>query len=76
MERRKPGTRPKGDRHAITVRVPDAQWEIFEAAARTGGYRSLSDYVCALLAEHHHLHVPAYAQPQSASSAQELLWAG
>ena len=50
--RAKPGTRPKGDRRAITVRVPRSQWAIFDGARKRAGYQSLSDYVTALLAEH------------------------
>jgi|APEBP8051072661_1049379.scaffolds.fasta_scaffold04998_2 hypothetical protein len=60
--RAKPGTRPKGDRRAITVRVPRSQWAIFDGARKRAGYQSLSDYVTALLAEHHGLDVPDYAR--------------
>lgn len=60
--RRKPGTRPKGDRRAITVRVPAEQRPVYEHAAGAAGYDNLSDYVTALLAEHHGLAVPAYAR--------------
>lgn len=63
MERRKPGTRPKGPRHAITARVPDPHWQVYEEAWRRGGYASLNDYVVAVLAERHDLEVPEYAQP-------------
>lgn len=61
-ERRKPGTRPKGPRKAITVRVPDDQWGLFNDARAAAGYASLSDYVAALLAELHGLPVPSYAR--------------
>ena len=60
--RAKPGTRPRGDRRAITVRVPRAQWDAFDAARKQAGYRCLSDYITALLAEHHGLDVPSYAK--------------
>ena len=60
--RRKPGTRPKGERRAITVRVPAEQRPVYERAATAAGYDNLSDYVTALLAEHHSLAVPAYAK--------------
>lgn len=76
MDRRKPGTRPKGKRHAITVRVPDDQWNIYVQTASREGYDSLSDYVCALLAKEHNLRVPEYATPASTRQKQDLLWAG
>jgi len=60
--RRKPGTRPKGDRRAITVRVPADQWEVFDQARKRAGYDSLSDYVTAILAEEHGLEIPDYAK--------------
>ncbi len=74
MDRRKPGTRPKGNRHAITVRVPEDQWELYRQFAQSEGYESLSDYVCALLAREHDLRVPDYATPGGAGR-QDLLWA-
>jgi len=69
MDRLKPGTRPKGDRRAITVRVPVDQWEEFDAARRIAGYSSLSDYVAALLAEQHGLPVPDYVNRSPALGA-------
>ena len=74
MDRRKPGTRPKGKRHAITVRVPDDQWGIYVQTATREGYDSLSDYVCALLAREHDLQVPEYATPVHVRK-QGQLWA-
>lgn len=64
MESRgKPGTRPKGDRRAITVRVPREQfYDIVDNARRDAGYDNLSDYITALLAEEHGLEVPPYAR--------------
>ncbi len=58
--RAKPGTRPKGERKAITVRTPADHHRIFDEARQQLGYASLSDYVAALLAEHHGLPVPPY----------------
>ncbi len=76
MERRKPGTPPKGRRHAITVRVPDDQWDFYRQTADREGYGSLSDYVCALLAKEHNLRVPEYANHGGARRQQQLPWAG
>lgn len=75
-ERRKPGTRPKGDRRAITVRVPSDQWSAFDAARRECGYDSLSDYIAALLAEHHGLPVPGYTAVGHSHHQEPLLRAG
>lgn len=47
--RRKPGTRPKGDRSAITCRVPIAHRKVIEEAAAEQGM-GLSDYVSMVLA--------------------------
>lgn len=47
--RRKPGTRPKGDRSAITCRVPVAHREVIEQAAAEEGM-GISDYVALVLA--------------------------
>ncbi len=58
--RRKPGPRPKGERKAFTVRTPAEHHRLFEDAYKALGYASLSDYVAALLAEHHGLAVPPY----------------
>ncbi len=69
--RRKPGTRPKGDRRAITVRVPTGHHPVYESAAAAAGYDNLSDYVNALLAEHHGLAVPAYAKRPEQGSLLE-----
>lgn len=75
MERRKPGPRPKGDRRAITVRIPRSQWEEFDAARKEAGYSNLSDYVAVLLAQHHGLQVPSYARPPDPQQ-EALLKAG
>lgn len=60
--RRKPGTRPKGHRKAITVRVPEDQHEVIKQAAAAAGYGNMCDYLAALLAQHHGLAVPSYAR--------------
>lgn len=60
--RRVRGTVPKGDRRALTVRVPTKQWEIYEQQRVALGYKSLSDFAAALLAKYHGLPVPEYAQ--------------
>lgn len=73
--RAKPGTRPKGDRRAITVRVPSSQWAVFDMARKRAGYQSLSDYVTALLAERHGLAVPDYARLDDPGQ-EELLRVG
>ena len=66
---RKPGTRPKGDRSAITVRVPFDHRDVYvQAAARSG--MPLSDYVGAVLARAHELAEPAYVHRNKAQ--QEL----
>lgn len=57
--RRKPGQQPKGDRAAITVRVPRDHYDVIFAAAQAAGL-SLSDYVTVILAEQHGLPVPDY----------------
>lgn len=74
--RAKPGQRPKGDRRAITVRVPRDQWDVFDDARKVAGYESLSDYVVALLAERHDLPVPGYARPSEGEDQLPLLRAG
>ena len=69
MMPRKPGQQPKGDRAAITVRVPRNHYDAIAAAAHAAGL-SLSDYVTVILAEHHGLEVPAYV---TRSRSQEEL---
>jgi hypothetical protein len=56
--RRKPGPVPKGDRSQFTLRVPKPHREVYERAALDAGYRSLSDYLAARLAEAHDLEMP------------------
>jgi len=58
--RRKPGTRPKGDRAAITVRVPPNHRDLYAECAEREGYTCLGDYLTALLAREHGLQVPPY----------------
>lgn len=62
QSRRKPGTRPKGERRAITVRVPAGDWSVYETASRAAGFDNLSDYVNAILAQHHDIAVPGWMQ--------------
>jgi hypothetical protein len=57
--KRKPGQQPKGDRAAITARVPRSHYERYVAEARSAGL-SLSDYITVVLAEHFELAVPDY----------------
>lgn len=71
--RRKPGTRPKGNRKAITVRVPSDQFEVIDEARQTAGYGNMCDYLAALLAKHHGLAVPSYAR---LSDQEELFRVG
>ncbi len=59
MMSRKPGQQPKGDRAAITVRVPRNHYEIHAQAARDAGL-SLSDYLTVVLAEAQGLPIPSY----------------
>ena len=59
--KRKPGQQPKGDRAAITVRVPRAHYDAYVAAAHAAGL-SLSDYVTVALCEAHSLDVPDYVR--------------
>ncbi len=70
---RKPGTRPRGDRSAITVRVPTEHARVYEQSARDAGYASLSDYLGALLAREHRLPEPEYIHRPSTSSNQTRL---
>ena len=71
--RRKPGPKPKGDRSAITVRVPSEHARVYEEAAREAGFQSLSDYLCAHLAQGHGLAQPEYLQRPTRASGQEPL---
>lgn len=59
MERKKPGTRPKGARGAITVRVPAEQKAVYEEAAKQAGLPA-GDYIALVMAERHGLALPAY----------------
>ncbi len=69
MMSRKPGQQPKGDRAAITVRVPRNHYEAYSEAARAAGL-SLSDYLTVVLAEARGLPIPGYV---SRSRNQEEL---
>lgn len=57
--RRKPGTRPKGERSAITCRVPVSHRGVIEAAAAEAGM-GISDYVAMVLARTHGLPDPEF----------------
>jgi hypothetical protein len=59
MAGRRPGTVPKGDRSAITVRVPRAHRFVYEDEASKLGM-ALSDYLGLLLARTHGLEDPEY----------------
>lgn len=64
------GRKPKGNRSAISCRVPADQKPVLEEAARRRGM-FLGDYVAMILAEHHDLPVPDYLLPQN--KGQEAL---
>ncbi len=55
----RPGTVPKGDRSAITVRVPRDHRGVYEQKATELGL-PLSDYIGLLLARAHRLEDPEY----------------
>lgn len=59
MAGRRPGTVPKGDRSAITVRVPRTHRGVYEQQAADVGL-PLSDYIGLLLARVHQLEDPEY----------------
>lgn len=59
--KRKAGQQPKGDRAAITVRVPRDHYDTYAAAAHEAGL-SLSDYITLVLCEAHGLDVPSYTR--------------
>lgn len=71
MIKRKPGQQPKGDRAAITVRVPRNHYEVYADAARESGL-SLSDYLMSVLAELNELPVPEYVHRDSRRNQEEL----
>lgn len=56
---RKRGTRPRGNRSAITVRVPDDQYEIYAKEAATLGI-PIGSWVAIQLAQTKHLDIPPY----------------
>lgn len=64
------GRKPKGNRAAISCRVPADQKPVLEEAARSAGM-PLGDYVAVILARHHDLPIPNYLQP--ATKGQEEL---
>jgi hypothetical protein len=77
----KPGTPSKGDRKAITVRVPageDELFEVIEATWKRLGFRSANDYLNVVLAQVHGTTVPAYARPlrQDSLLNDDMLKAG
>jgi hypothetical protein len=59
--RRKPGTRPKGARSAITCRVPVDHREVIEEAAAKEGL-GISDFVALVLARNLGLPDPEFIQ--------------
>lgn len=59
------GRKPKGDREAISCRVPSDHKPTYEDHAREAGM-PLGDYVAVILAEHHGLPVPSYMRPANA----------
>ena len=56
---RKRGTRPRGKRSAITVRVPDDQYEIYAQQAAAIGI-PIGSWVAIQLAQTKHLDIPSY----------------
>jgi len=69
--RRRPGTPPKGDRSAITVRVPRSHRSVYEQAAAQQGL-PLSDYIGVLLARAHELQDPDYVHRGHHEDQEEL----
>ncbi|WP_203338640.1 hypothetical protein [Nocardioides limicola] len=63
------GRKPKGNRAAISCRVPSDQKPLFEEAARAAGM-PLGDYVAVILAEHHGFPVPEYLLPRNKGQAE------
>lgn len=59
-ERRKSGPRRKGVRRQFTIRVPEEQFAVYEAAALAADGLDVGDYIAARLAEAHDLPVPSY----------------
>ena len=59
MEKRRPGTPSKGDRSAITARVPTPHRDVYELAASNCGM-PLSDYIALCMAQLHQLDEPDY----------------
>lgn len=56
------GRRPRGKRHMVLIRVPEASYlQLAEESRRRG--LGLSEFVCAELATKHDLEVPGYIQP-------------
>jgi len=70
---RKPGTRPKGDRRAITLRVPRGYFDAYDQARDAAGFKNMSDYLNAVVARAHSLQPPAYATPGEGDSGQQQL---
>lgn len=64
------GRKPKGKRAQVTLRIPEDQKPVFEAAAREAGM-FLGDYVALVLAQHHDLPAPDYLFPRD--KGQEAL---
>lgn len=69
QQRRKPGTRPRGQRTAISVRVPVDQRSIYEERAAELGI-PLSSWVTIKLAEAEGLEVPDYVQEEIRRAAR------
>ncbi|MGL5824014.1 MAG: hypothetical protein ACRCYU_04135 [Nocardioides sp.] len=68
---RKPGQQPKGDRAAITVRVPRTHYQALAESARAEGL-TLSDYLNLVISQAHGLDVPSYVH-RASERAQEAL---
>ncbi len=59
MAGKRRGPDPKGDRSAITVRIPRTHRALYERAASAAGI-PLGDYIAAQLARAHELEEPDY----------------
>lgn len=74
QQRRKPGTRPRGDRAAISLRVPVDQRAVYEERASELGI-PLSSWVAIKLAEAEGLPVPDYVQEEIRKAALQRQFA-
>lgn len=67
-QRRKPGTRPRGERANITVRVPVDQHEVYSAHAAELGI-PIGSYVALTLAKIEGLPIPDYIEEEIRKAA-------